>query len=265
MAFGRFVRTLVAAGTLAGLVCGLATAASAQTPDDSRRPRVPAPPPSDFMIGQPRASLAFDTGFLFANTGSDLYDFISKQLTLDKKAFNAPVLGGRFGVSVTPRLDVVVGLDFAKSQTGSEYRDFVDPQLLPITQTTSLEEVNLTGSLRVSLLPSGRRISRFAWIPRTMTPYVGAGGGAVKYKFSQFGRFVDADSRRIFTDQFNSSGWAPSAHVFAGTDVRVWRRLYLTMEGRYTWSTAPLSDDFVDFEPLTLAGVRLGGGVRIVF
>lgn len=265
MAFGRTVRARVVAGAIAALLCGLPTAASAQAPDDPRRPSVPAPPPSDFMIGQPRAYLGFDTGFLFANTGSDLYDFISTQLTLDKKAFNTPILGGRFGVSITPRLDVVVGLDFAKSQAGSEYRDFVDSQLLPITQTTSREEVNLTGSLRVSLLPSGRRISRFAWIPRTITPYVGAGGGAVKYKFGQFGRFVDAETRRIFTDQFDSSGWAPSAHAFTGADVRVWRRLYLTIEGRYTWSTAPLSNDFVDFEPLALAGFRLGGGVRVVF
>ncbi len=265
MAFGRFVRARVVAGVLASLLCGIAATAAAQAPDDPRRPRVPAPPPSDFMIGQPRAYLAFDTGFLFANTGSDLYDFISKELTVDKKAFNTPILGGRFGVSITPRLDVVVGFDVAKSQAGSEYRDFVDSQLLPITQSTSREEVNLYGTLRVSLLPSGRRISRFAWVPRRITPYVGVGGGAMKYTFGQFGSFVDAETRRIFTDRFSSTGWAPSAHGLAGADVRVWRRLYLTMEGRYTWSSAPLSDDFVDFEPLALAGARLGGGVRIVF
>jgi len=265
MAYGRSVRARVTTAVLATLLFWLPHAASAQAPDDPRRPRVPAPPPSDFMIGQPRAYLGFDTGFLFANTGSDLYDFISRQLTVDKQAFNTPVLGGRFGVSLTPRIDVLVGLEHAKSTADSEYRDFVDTQSLPITQTTSRQEYNLTGSVRVSLVPSGRRISRYAWVPRTVTPYVGAGGGAVKYDFSQFGSFVDFATSRIFTDQFDATGWAPSAHAFAGADVRIWRRLYLSLEGRYTWSAAPLSDDFVDFEPLSLAGFRLGGGVRVAF
>lgn len=265
MTNGRSVHACMTTVILAALLSWLPAAALAQAPDDPRRPRVPAPPPSDFMIGQPRAYIAFDTGFLFANTGSDLYDFIGRQLTVDKKAFNTPTLGGRFGLALTPRLEIVVGLERAKSLNESEYRDFVDTQLLPITQTTSREEYSLTASVRYALLPSGRRISRFAWVPRTITPYIGAGGGAVKYDFGQFGSFVDFETSRIFTDQFDSKGWAPSAHAFAGADVRVWRRLYLTLEGRYTWSTAPLSNDFVDFEPLSLAGMRLGGGVRVAF
>ena len=119
--------------------------------------------------------------------------------------------------------------------------------------------------MRFALLPSGRRISRFAWIPRTVTPYVGAGGGAVKYDFGQHGSFVDFETRRVFNDSFRSAGWAPSAHALAGADVRIYRKLYLTMEGRYTWSKATLDNDFVDFAPLDLAGLRLGGGVRVAF
>ncbi len=217
------------------------------------------------MIGQPRVFFALDSGFLFANTSSDLYEFIGRQLTIDRKSFNSPVLGGRFGVSLTPRLDVAIGVERTRSETDSEYRDFVGSDLLPITQTTRREEFSFSGSLRFALLPSGRRISRFAWIPRALTPYVGAGAGAVKYDFGQSGSFVDFQTSRIFTDQFDATGWTPSAHVLAGADLRVWRRMYLTAEGRYTWANATLSDDFVDFEPLTLAGFRLGGGLRVYF
>lgn len=254
-------------GVFTGLICWLPASAAAQAPGDpdSRAPRVQPPPPSDFMLGQPRGYIGVDGGFLFANTGSDLYDFITDQLTVDRKAFNTRTLGGRIGVAVTPRIDVMVGLEASESETGSEYRDFVDNQLQPITQTTSRQEYSLTGSVRVALLPSGRRISRFAWIPRTVTPYVGAGGGAVKYAFQQFGSFVDFETRRVFNDSFNSAGWAPSAHALAGADVRIYRKLYLTMEGRYTWSKAALDNDFVDFAPLDLAGFRLGGGVRVAF
>ena len=267
MSHRRKVRSRAVAVVLVALLSWLPWPAAAQSPGDpgSRPPRVHAPPPSDFMLGRPRVYVGFESGFLFANTGSDLYAFITDQLTLDKKAFNTPVLGGRFGVAVTPRIDVVVGLEFSQSENGSEYRDFVDNQLLPITQTTSREEYSLTGSVRFALLPSGRRISRFAWIPRTVTPYVGAGGGAVKYDFQQYGSFVDFETRRVFNDSFDSKGWAPSAHALAGADVRIYRKLYLTMEGRYTWSKATLDDDFVDFAPLDLAGFRLGGGVRVAF
>lgn len=263
----RQVSLRASIAALMGLVCWLPLPALAQSPGDpgSRAPRVQPPPPSDFMLGRPRGFIGFDGGFLFANTGSDLYDFITDQLTVDKKAFNTRTLGGRIGVAITPRVEVVVGLEAGKSETGSEYRDFVDNQLQPITQTTSREEYSLTGSVRFALLPSGRRISRFAWIPRTVTPYVGAGGGAVKYDFQQYGSFVDFETRRVFNDTFTSKGWAPSAHALAGADVRLYRKLYLTMEGRYTWSKATLSDDFVDFAPLDLAGFRLGGGVRVAF
>jgi hypothetical protein len=265
MPHGRKVQSRALMAALTALLCWLPTPAGAQPGDDGGRVRVPAPPPSDFMLGRPRVFVAFDGGFLFANTGSDLYDFISDQLTIDKKSFNTPVLGGRIGVSLTPRVDVMVGLEFSKSEANSEYRDFVDNQLLPIAQTTTRSEYNLTGSVRVALLPSGRRISRFAWIPRTFTPYVGAGGGALKYDFQQFGSFVDFETHRVFDDTFRSSGWTPSAHAFAGADLRVYRKLYLTLEGRYTWSKATLGVDFVDFDPIDLAGFRLGGGVRLGF
>ena len=101
--------------------------------------------------------------------------------------------------------------------------------------------------------------------PRTFTPYVGVGGGAVKYDFQQFGSFVDFQTLRVFRDDFSSKGWAPTAHVLGGADLRVYRRLYLTTEARYTWSTGKLSADFVDFEPVGLGGLRTSAGLQVVF
>lgn len=229
-----------------------------------RRPVSP-PAPSDFMLGRPKGFIAVDGGFLFANAGSDVYDFIREQLTIDKKAFNAPILGGRLGFAISPRLEVAVLFEQSDASTESEYRDFVDNQQLPITQTTGLKESHVAASFRWSLLPSGRRISRFAWIPRTITPFVGAGAGAIKYQFEQYGSFVDFQTLRVFNSTFRSEGWAPSAHAFAGADLRVYRRIYLSGEARYTWSSATLSEDFEDFDPITLAGVRVGASLKLVF
>jgi hypothetical protein len=217
------------------------------------------------MLGRPRAFVAVDGGFLYANVGSDLYDFVTEQLTVDKKSFNTPIYGGRIGWSVTPRLEIAALYERAYSQTASEYRDFVDNQLLPITQTTQRHEDHIAATVRFSLLPSGRSISRFAWIPRTVTPFVGAGVGAVRYAFQQYGSFVDFQTRRVFTDQFASRGWAPSVHATAGADLRVYRKLYVTGDARYTWSSATLGQDFVGFEPIDLAGFRVGGSLKVVF
>ena len=100
--------------------------------------------------------------------------------------------------------------------------------------------MNLSGSVKFALTPRGREISSRAWIPAAVTPYVGAGGGMLQYEFLQFGDFIDVDSANseIFTDTFRSAGWTPSAHVFGGVDVRVYKRLYLSGEGRYLWSNA---------------------------
>lgn len=250
-----FVLTILLSGLLGGMAAAQGTA----------RAPVQPPAPSDFMLGRPKGFLAVDGGFLFANAGSDLYDFVTEQLTLDKEAFNAPIVGLRLGASITPRLDVSVFLEQSNATATSEYRDFVDNNQLPITQTTGLQEYQIAANVRWSLVPSGRRISRFAWIPRTVTPFVGAGGGAIKYKFEQFGSFVDFQTFKVFNSSFRSEGWAPSAHAFVGADLRLYRKLYLTAEGRYTWSSAPLGKDFVDFDPITLAGARVGGSLKLVF
>jgi hypothetical protein len=154
-----------------------------------------------------------------------------------------------------------------RSSPDSEYRDFVDDRRLPIPQTTSLREMNLSGGVKFALTPRGREISRNAWIPAAVTPYVGAGAGAMHYKFLQTGDFIDVDDPRleVFTDTFRSSGWTPSAHVFGGVDVRVWRKVYIGAEARYLWSHATLDRDFIGFDPIDLAGFNVTGGVRFMF
>lgn len=254
----QFSRALI---VVVALVAGLPVASAAQ----SDRPPVAPPLPSDFMLGRPKGFIAVDGGFLFANAGSDVYDFIREQLTIEKKAFNAPILGGRMGFALSPRVELAVLYEQSQASAESEYRDFVDNQRLPITQTTGLKESHIAASVRWSLLPSGRRVSRFAWIPRTVTPFVGAGAGAIKYTFEQYGSFVDYQTLRVFNSTFRSEGWAPSAHAFAGADIRVYRKIYLAGEARYTWSSATLSQDFEDFDPITLAGVRVGGSLKLVF
>lgn len=246
---------------LALLIASLLTAvpASAQS-----RPAPPRPTP-DFLFGPPDGSVTLRGSWLFARAGSDWYDFVTDQLTLEAGDFNAPGIGFDVAVRLTPRVDAQFGLDFSNAQVTSEYRDFVDNNRLPITQQTRLRELNLSGNIKVALTERGREVSRFAWVPRTVVPYAGAGAGALWFDMNQSGDFVDFLDLSVFTDVFQARGWAPSAQVFSGVDVRVFRRLYVTVDGRYLWAAGDLGREWIDFDPIDLAGFRLSAGVNVLF
>jgi hypothetical protein len=245
---------------------GVATAAPADQDIPSPVQSQPRPAP-DFLFGEPRGSFGFRVSRVLARTGSDLFDFIQKQLTIDEGDFDSPDVAFDVGFAVSPRVEVILGFEFSQVVTSSEYRDFVDSNRQPITQDTSLFEAIASGSVRIALIPRGRRISRLAWIPRRATPYVGAGGGYLWYRFRQRGDFIDVFSPRlaIFSDTLTSQGWAPTAHVLGGVDVRLYRRLFATVEGRYLWASARLERSFEGFDPIDLAGARLGAGINVLF
>jgi hypothetical protein len=251
------------------LVLTLSVAVSAGATPDDQTPGQPggsqAPSSRDFFLGQPRASIDVRGSWIFASAGSDLFDFVTEQLTIDRSQFSMPAFAIDLGIRITPRVDVVFGMEFSSRSTPSEYRKYVDNQRLPIEQTTSLREANITGSVKVALTPRGRSISRFAWIPRAVTPYVGAGGGLLNYEFKQDGDFVDYVDLSVFPKTFVSGGWTPSAHAFGGVDVQMYRRLYLAIDARYVWASATLERDFVDFDPIDLAGFRVGAGLHVIF
>jgi hypothetical protein len=169
------------------------------------------------------------------------------------------------GLSIGPRLDVLAEVGFSGSAIASEYRDFVDTADLPIVQTTELMQSLVGGSLRFWLIPRGREVGRFAWVPNRFAPYVGAGGGAQWYRFTQFGDFVDFIDYSIFSDRLESSGWTASGHVFAGTSVNLTRKLFVGIEARYVWADTPLSQDFVGFDNIDLNGFQVTAGIEFVF
>ena len=244
--YRAFTHLIIAAGFAA-----LPSSALAQTPD--------------FLFGAPHASIGLRGTWTMASASSDLYDFVTRQLTVEKSDFNMPGIGFDVAYRITERLDGQFGFEGGKNTTASEYRDYVDNNLLPINQTTSLKVVHLTGSVKFSLAPRGYEVSRLAWVPRRIVPYVGVGGGAIYYDFTQSGDFVDFVDLSVFPDVFRSKGWAPSGHAFAGMEVKLYRGLYGTIEGRYTKATAKLGTDFIDFDPIDLSGFRLAAGVNLLF
>jgi hypothetical protein len=226
-------------------------------------------PPPDFLLGRPRASIGIRGSMFVASANSDIFDFITDQLLLEKSDFNTGSFGAELSFSITPRVDIVAGLDLNNMSETTEDRD--EEELLPngtrvpIQSVTELEQMNLFASAKFSLIPRGRSVSRLAWIPNTFVPYVGAGAGYGKYSLQQDGDFADFVDHHIFTDTFRSEGWAPTFHVLGGTDIRIARHFLLSLEGKYSWSKADLSQDFLDFEPIDLGGFRFGAGIHFAF
>jgi hypothetical protein len=218
-----------------------------------------------FLFHTPRGVASVRVSWLRPSANSDIFTFVQQHLTLDRRDFNRPAIIVESGLALSPRVDLLGGVEYSKSTAASEYRDFVDNLRRPIVQRTDLNLINLTGSVKFSLLPKGQSVSRLAWVPRGFVPFVGAGGGMAWYRLTQFGDFVDFQDFGVFTDSFRSDGAAPAAHAFGGVDLRVWRGVALTMEGRYVWAHADLGTDFTGFEPIDLSGLRLSSGVSVVF
>jgi hypothetical protein len=236
----------------------------AAAPDAAAQQPRPTP---DFLFGEPRGSIGVRGSWVFARAGSDIFDFVRTHLTVDRGAFNAPGVAAALAFAVTPLVDLVGGFEFSQVSAPSEYRAFVDNNRRSIEQTTRLRTANVSGSVRLALVPRGIAVSRLAWIPRRVTPYVGAGGGMLWYEFTQTGDFIDvrSPSLAVFSDIITSKGWTPSAHALGGVDVRVHRRTFVTVEARYLWAAASLQRRFEGFDPIDLAGLRVSAGINVLF
>ncbi len=218
-----------------------------------------------FLFKRPSIRLGVRGGYQVARAASDLFDFTRQQLTLDRRDFDAASVGGEIAARLSERADLALTVSFARSRASSEFRDWVDQDDLPIVQETSFLRVPVTVDLRFYPWPRGRRVGRFAWIPRSWTPFVGAGGGMVWYTFTQEGDFVDFETLEIFQDTFRSDGRAPTVHLFGGVEYSLSPTLVVTLEGRYGWARGELDRDFVGFDRVDLSGFQATAGLSARF
>ena len=257
-------------GALLLVVASGATSVQARDDPDSADPQGPARTPpaastADFMFGAPRAWLSLRGARLFPRAGGDLFAFVSDQLTVERRDFRAAGFAADLGVVLLPSVDLVTGFDVSRGSTGSEYRHFVASNAQPIEQQTRLSQSAVSIGMRFSPMGRGRTISRYAFIPRRIVPYAGAGMTVAYYDFSQRGQFVDFKDFSIFSDQFVSNGWSAGPYVHGGADVQIWKHLSLTVDGRYTWLHSGLDSDFAGFDGIDLAGFRGGSGISVTF
>lgn len=250
------------------VLCATALAGMSRAADDAvvvQQPPASISRTPDFLIGAPRMRLGLRGSWVMPRAGGNLFSFVGDQLTFEPSDLRTRGMVADLAVALASRVDLVTGFDRSRRSTGSEYRRLLASNGQPIAQTTRLEETGVTLGLRYLPLGSGRRISRLAFIPRRVTPYVGAGATVSLYNFSQRGQFVDPADRAVFTDAFTSDGWTLGPFVQGGAELQVWKRLYVSVDGRYGWLDGALDPDFSGFDGIDLAGFRASTGIGIAF
>lgn len=241
-------------GRLAGAL-GVLVAASA--------PVVRAQGGDGFLFRRPPSTFGLRFGFDHPLAQSEVFQFVTEQLTLRRRDFGSLTVAGDISARLSDRVDLVLGAAYAGRGARSEFHDWVDQDTLPIEQRTTFQRAPVTVGLRAYVVPRGRSVGQLAWVPASRALYVGAGAGAMWYRFRQNGDFVDFQTFDVFRDRFDSSGWTFTAYGLAGMEVSLGPRFFLTGEARYTWARATLRDAYVGFDRIDLSGLALTAGIGI--
>jgi len=216
-----------------------------------------------FLFGAPAGAISLRGGWALARAKSDLFNFTTQNLTLNRSDFSSPDLEADIAFRVTQRTQIVLSGGLSGMNKASEFRGFIDNSNNPINQSTSFRRVPVTVSVKRYLTSPGRSIGRFAWIPNRFATYVGVGAGEMYYKFRQAGDFIDFSNSNVFSSIYESSGWTPTEQVLAGFDYSLGPRFALNTEARYQFASAKLSNDFSGFERLDLSGLSTTIGFAI--
>lgn len=216
-----------------------------------------------FLFRRPIVTFAIRGGYDRPMARSDLYDFTTTQLTLSRSDFAALGYAADLGFRVAERVDLVFSAGEARRGQPSEFRMFVDDRDQPIEQTTSLRRIPLTVGVRYALTSPGEQISRLAWLPSRLTPWIGAGGGLMLYNFTQNGDFVDFETLNVFAKTYASKGRSAMAYANLGADLSLTERFVLTGDLRYSTARAALNGTFVGFNKIDLSGTAATMGIAV--
>src|SRR6266516_2650180 len=93
-----------------------------------------------FLFHVPVATWTVRGGFDHAFASGDIFNFVTKQLTIDRSDFSSATFGTNVAVRVSPANDLVFDVGFSNVSRNSEFRRWVDQNNQPILQTTSLRK-----------------------------------------------------------------------------------------------------------------------------
>jgi opacity protein-like surface antigen len=148
--------------------------------------------------------------------------------------FHSVAVGGEWLLPFGRFVEGGVGLSYTSDTVPSVYADFVDSDGTEIDQKTQLRRVPVDFTVRV--LPFSNR--------SPIQPYVGAGLTAIRWRYSEFGEFIDFDAgRRVFEGEFTADGTRAGLVALGGVRFAI-SKATAGFELRYYRADAPLDDRF---------------------
>lgn len=221
-----------------------------------------------FLFKQPKITLKFETGYSVQAATGEYLDHTRQRYSVGWRDFDAPYIGAEVAFRATERWDVAFGIGLTDASVDSEDMEYYGTDDLPIEQVMELRIIPVTLGAKYYLNDRGRRISRFAWVPNRLAPYVGASVGFASYRFQQWGDFVDEGSPNldIYFDRLTSSGEGALARGLAGATLSLGKQFELSGEARYTFASAEMSrSDFGLYGPIDLGGFQAVIGIAARF
>lgn len=226
-----------------------------------------------FLFGPPGGSLSVRMGHARPSTDGELFESLREFLTIGPNDFASELFAADLLIRARDRLDVGLSLAWSKGRAESIDKEFfkdldANGDTIFIEQTTTLRRMPLMVSARFYPLSRGESVGSYAWIPSRLSPFIGAGAGAMLYKLVQSGEFVERapspPTYAIFRDEYETDGAGYAAHVAAGLDYWLSPRVGLTGEGRYVWASATPESSF-RFSKIDLSGFQATAGLSFRF
>jgi hypothetical protein len=127
-------------------------------------------------------------------------------LSFEVKDFSNATAGAEYVVGVGEWLDAGLGVGIYQRTVPTVYSRLVNANGAEIEQDLKLRIVPFTATIR--FLPLGRS--------NGVQPYVGAGVGLLRWRYSEAGEFVDFTDGAIFRDTFVGDGTATAPLILGG-------------------------------------------------
>jgi hypothetical protein len=129
---------------------------------------------------------------------------------VDISEFNNVTVGGEWLFALTHNVEGGLGIGFYQRAVPTVYTDLVNPDGTDIAQTIKLRIIPFTATVRV--LPFGNEAP--------IQPYIGAGLGVYRWRYSETGNFVYPDDSVQFRN-FVGSGGATGPTILGGVRVPI--------------------------------------------
>ena len=147
--------------------------------------------------------------------------------------FDGFAISGEWLVGLGEYLEAGVGVGYYQKTVPSIYAFLEHPGGAEIEQDLKLRTVPVNATVR--FLPLGRNSG--------VQPYLGAGIGAINWRYSESGEFVDPSNDETFRNTYIAKGWAAGPVILAGLRFPVADALTIGAEGRWQWAEGDTDRD----------------------